>query len=383
MGGNGRLVLALLLCLSAVFLVGCVDGIAGGEDGGGGAGTNTDGVGNTEGGTGDSGEYDDWEDEPTEIEPNGTYYAADGGSPPEPTRPVEAHFVDVGQGEFTLFDGPEANVVVDTADWQDENVMPYLRERGIEEVDLVVATHPDADHIGQFDDVMENVDVTEVWMSGTPHTTQTYEDAVDAVIESDAGYYEPRAGENFTVGGMRIEALHPGEGELTGDGQKDSVSMRVTYGETSFMMTGDAEKGAEREMVENAEDGEIELDSDVYQMGHHGSKTSSSRVFLEAVDPEVAVYSAGEDNSFGHPNDEVLARHAEMGIEVYGTDEHGTVVVEAEPDGEYTVETEKDTPLVVPSALPSTLGTVADTLSSAVGGRHDTNRPGGVVPATP
>lgn len=377
MDGSRGLTLALLLCLSAFFLVGCIDGTAGG-----------DGVeSNTDGGTGDgTGEYDDWEDEPTEIESNGSAYIADGGTKPEPTQPVETHFVDVGQADFTLFDGPEANVVVDTADWQDENVVPYLREQGIEEVDLVVITHPDADHIGQFDEVIENVEVTEVWMSGTPHTTQTYEDAVDAVIESDAGYYEPRAGEDFAVGGMRIETLHPEEGELTGDGQRDSVSMRVNYGETSFMVTGDAEKGAERSMVENAEEGEIELDSDVYQMGHHGSDTSSTRAFLEAVDPEVAVYSAGEDNSFGHPNDEVLERHAEMGIDVYGTDEHGTVVVEAGPDGNYTVETETDAPLVVPVVSPiSTVESVTATVSAALGadGGGIARHTGGVTSAAP
>jgi len=363
---------AVLLCLSAVFFIGCIDGIAGGD-------AVDDAVDD-----GTPGEYEDWEPEdPPEIEPNGSVYIADGGSLPEPKQPVEAHLVDVGQADFTLFDGPEANVVVDTADWQDENVVPYLREQGIEEVDLVVVTHPDADHIGQLDEVMNEMDVEEVWMSGTPHTTRTYEEAVNAVVESDAGYYEPRSGEDFAVGSMRIEALHPEEDGLTGDGQKDSVSVRLEYGETTFMMTGDAQKSAEREMVENAEADEIELDSDVYQMGHHGSDTSSTRAFLEAVDPGVAVYSAGEENTFGHPNDEVLERHAEMGTEVYGTDEHGTVVVEAKKDGNYTVETERDAPLVAPFVLPS-VETVADTVSSALGaGTHDTNTAGGVAPAAP
>jgi beta-lactamase superfamily II metal-dependent hydrolase len=363
-----------------VFLVGCIDGI----EGGGGDGVPD----STEEGTGDgAGEYDDWEDEPPEIEPSGSAYIADGGNGTvgtQPTGSAEVHFVDVGQADFTLFEGPEANVVVDTADWQDENVVPYLRGQGIEEIDLVLVTHPDADHIGQLDEVMNSMEVEEVWMSGTPHTTQTYEDAVDAVLGSDAGYYEPRAGEEFVVGRMHIEALHPEEGKLTGDVQKDSVAVRVVYGETSFLMTGDAGRGAESEMVEDAEAGKIELDSDVYQMGHHGSSTSSRRSFLEAVNPDVAVYSAGEGNSFGHPDDEVIERHAEMGIDVYGTDKHGTVVVETGPNGSYTVETEKDAPLVVPFVTPTVSATVS-AVSAVVEYGADLGRDssGGVVSVAP
>ena len=370
----------LLLCLSAVFFIGCIDGIAGG--GGDGVPDSTDED------TGDgAGEYDDWEDEPPEIEPSGSEYIADGGNRTTDTRltgSAEVHFVDVGQADFTLFEGPEANVVIDTADWQDENVVPYLREQGIGEIDLVVVTHPDADHIGQLDKVMKSMEVEEVWMSGTPHTTQTYEDAIDAVLGSDAGYYEPRTGEEFVVGRMRIEALHPEEGTLTGDVQRDSVAVRVVYGETSFLMTGDAGRGAESEMTEDAEEGRIELDSDVYQMGHHGSSTSSRRSFLEAVNPDVAVYSAGEGNSFGQPDDEVIERHAEMGIDVYGTDEHGTIVVEVGSDGNYTVGTGKDAPLVVPFVTPTVSVTVS-VVSAVVESGADLGRDfsGGVLSVAP
>jgi beta-lactamase superfamily II metal-dependent hydrolase len=204
------------------------------------------------------------------------------------------------------------------------------------------------------------------------------------VLGSDAGYYEPRAGEEFVVGRMRIEALHPEEGTLTGDVQKDSVAVRVVYGETSFLMSGDAGSGAESEMVKDAEADRIKLDSDVYQMGHHGSSTSSRRSFLESVNPDVAVYSAGEGNSFGHPDDEVIERHADMGIDVYGTDEHGTVVVEAGPNGSYTVETEKDAPVVVPFVTPTVSATVS-AVSAVVEYGADLGRDssGGVVSVAP
>jgi beta-lactamase superfamily II metal-dependent hydrolase len=363
-----KVLFVLLLCASAVLFVGCLD-TTGGEE--------VSGEGSADG---ETGEYDDWEPSgPPEMDSEtSTYAVSDSDSVIVKARgTTETHFVDVGQADFTLFDGPEFNVVVDTGDWQDDSVVPYLRKQGVEEIDLLVVTHPDADHIGQLDDVVEasDVRVEEVWMSGTPHTTEVYESAMEAVNESGTRYHEPRAGEEYVVESLRVEALHPEEGGLTGDQQKDSVALRLVYGETSFLMTGDAERSGEARMVALAEEGVVSLDSDVYQMGHHGSDTSSTRGFLEKADPEVAVYSAGEDNDFGHPSEEVLERHAEMGVEVYGTDTHGTVVVETEPDGHKVVTEAQDAPLAVPwvGVSPGTVGNFVPTAAN----------PGGVALATP
>ena len=266
---------------------------------------------------------------------------------PEPGRldaegELEIHFFDVGQADATLLDGPDFNVLVDAGHWQRNDVVPHLRNEGIEELDLMILTHPHADHIGQADIVLEELEVREVWMSGDTHTTQTFGRVVDAIEASDAGYHEPRAGEVFEVGSLRIEILHPKE--LTGDLHEGNIAVRALFGDTRVVLTGDSEAREEGLMVRR----DLDLDAQIYQLGHHGSSTSSTREFLEEMNPEVGVYSAAEDSQYGHPHDEVVERFNRMGIDLYGTGEHGTVAIVADADGEYEIETEVDAPLVTP-----------------------------------
>jgi len=127
--------------------------------------------------------------------------------------------------------------------------------------------------------------------------------------------------------------------QLTGDFHEGSVSVRMTYGKVSFVLTGDAETHTEQAMIDRGHN----LEAQVLHLGHHGSRTSSGSAFLEAVSPEISVYSAGKDNPYGHPHDEVVERIAAMGIPLYGTDVHGTVVIVT--DGmTYSVETEYAVP---------------------------------------
>ncbi len=156
----------------------------------------------------------------------------------------------------------------------------------------------------------------------------------------DAGYHEPRAGEVFEVGSLRIEVLNPEE--LTGDLHEGNIAVRAVFGEIYVILTGDAEAREEQLMLER----NLDLDADIYQLGHHGSSTSSTEEFIEEMGPDVGVYSAATDSQYGHPHDEVVERFDEMDIDLYGTGEHGTVTVEADADGEYEVVTEVDAPLV-------------------------------------
>ena len=247
---------------------------------------------------------------------------------------LKVHFLDVGQGDATLLQGPDFTILIDAGTHDRNDVTPYLRSVGVGRIDLLVGTHPHSDHIGQFPQVIQAFDVREVWMSGDVHTTQTFERALDAVIESGADYYEPRAGEQFTFGSSRVKVLHPAH--LTGDLHEGSISLRISFGNVNFVFTGDAEAQSEQEMLARGYD----LSTHVLQLGHHGSSTSSSQAFLNAVRPEVAIYSAAEGNTYGHPHDEVIARLLTMGIVVYGTDVHGTVVVTT--DGrDYQVTTQR------------------------------------------
>jgi competence protein ComEC len=254
-----------------------------------------------------------------------------------PTAPVggpdvtglEIHFIDVGQGDATLVRTADAAMLVDTGRHDRDDVVPYLDAVGVQELDVVAITHPHADHLGQFDRVLDELEVHEVWWSGSTHTTATFDRALDALERSDARYAEPRAGDATDVGDLRVDILNPVD-PLPGDLHAAGLALRVTWRDVRLLLTGDAETVTEQRWV--AEHPTL-LAADIYQVGHHGSTTSTSPAFLDAVSPAVAVYSAGVDNSYGHPHTEVIARLDEAGVEIYGTGVHGTIVITSDGAG--------------------------------------------------
>ena len=274
----------------------------------------------------------------------GIFEVAELEPPPDVVGEARVYFFDVGQADATLLLGPDFTVLIDAGDYRRNDVVPHLESVGVKEIDLLIGTHPHADHIGQFPQVLEAFPVKEVWLSGDTSTTLTFERAVDAILASDAAYHEPRAGEVFQFGSLHIEVLNPDQ--LTGDFHEGSISVRITFGEVSFLFTGDAETHTEQAMLDRGHN----LEAQVLQLGHHGSRTSSSLAFLEAVSPEVAIYSAGEDNPYGHPHDEVVDRLDRMDILLYGTDIHGTIVITTD-GASYSVETEYEVPALTEPAV--------------------------------
>lgn len=234
---------------------------------------------------------------------------------------LTAHFIDVGQGDATLLSGPDFTFLIDAGRHDRNDVVPYLQQTAISELDLLVGTHPHADHIGQMDKVLEAYPVAEVWMSGDEHTSQTYERVIDAIADSDAAYHEPRAGEVYDIGAAVAEVLNPET--LTGDFHEGSIILRIVFDGLAFMFTGDAEAQTEAKVIQDG----YTLDSHVLQVGHHGSNTSSTQAFLEAVNPSLAIWSASEGNQYGHPHAAVIQRFADMGIETHGTADCGTLIV--------------------------------------------------------
>lgn len=270
---------------------------------------------------------------------------------PEPTvtvgGEVAVYFLDVGQGDATLFVAPDATLLIDTGRHDRSDVVPMLRSLGVTSLDVVAITHGHADHIGQLDRVLGSFEVGEVWMSGTPHTTQTFDRAITALERSSASYDEPRAGDTTTVGSLTVEILNPVG--VTGDIDADTLVMRVSYGSVSFLFTGDLVASGEAALLAR---GDGSLPATVYQVGHHGSNTSTSSALLAAARPQVAIYSASATNQYGHPHAEVVQRLVAAGAEVYGTAIHGTVTVTT--DGStYRVSTDRSAPTVIPVAPPA------------------------------
>lgn len=262
---------------------------------------------------------------------------------------LRVHFIYAGQADATLLqlkeDGEVITVLIDTGDWKRKDVLTYLQNEKIKAIDLIAITHPHADHIGQLDMILESFDVDEVWMNGDTSNTQAFANALEAIEKNDVGYYEPSAGESFDIGGLTINVVHPhdafSETNKNSAVNNNSIVMHIQYGDVTFLFTGDAEKEAEREMLAS----DFNLKADILHVGHHGSKTSSSEKFLDAVNADISVYSAGVDNSYGFPDKEVIERLKAHSSEVYGTEMYGTITLETDGNDYYLTTEEKGTPL--------------------------------------
>lgn len=253
--------------------------------------------------------------------------------PPAPARPLTVTFLDIGQGDSALIETPDGHaVLIDGGEGQTPDaaelypfdagrrvVLPVLRKKGIATLDLVIATHPHSDHLGGLVDVLADTSVTvkELWQSGcTTWDYPSYQKLQKVVAERKIPGRTPAEGETVDWGGgARATVLHI---DSTAKGMNDtSIAVRLQYGGTSFLFTGDCEKDSEAAMVERHGK---ELASTVLKVGHHGSKTSSTAPFLAAVTPKFAVISCGAYNGYGHPRPETLEALEKCGAKIYRTD---------------------------------------------------------------
>lgn len=230
------------------------------------------------------------------------------------------HFIDAGQADATLIQTNEHIILFDAGDWNKTDVIDYLNTLPIDKIDLVIGSHPDADHIGQLPLVLNQYSVDEVWLSGVNSTSGTYERTLDAILEKQLNYHEPRAGESYQLGELEIEVLSPQA--LSGDANEDSIAIKVIYGETGMILTGDAGLKAEEQMIAFSDN----LAVDILHLGHHGSQTSTGEAFLTATKPSYAIISASKNNSYGHPHPDVLTRLQDHNIDIYATYEQGTIL---------------------------------------------------------
>lgn len=263
---------------------------------------------------------------------------------------LKVHFIDVGQGDSTLLQfsdkGEDFTILIDAGNWKGDEVVSYLRSQNVLQLDITIGTHPDADHIGQLDQVINTFNVGEVWLSGNTNPSQTFQRLLKAIDSKNVDYYEPRMGDQFEVGPLKIDVLYPKT--ISEHDNEESISLKLTYGDVTFILTGDATTDDELNMLQNG----IDVTADIMKLGHHGSATSTHRTFLKKVNPTVAIYSAGLNNTYGHPHDEVVNLVQGSNIQLYGTDVHGTIIVET--DGkDYQVLTKKDG-TITPSSNGST-----------------------------
>jgi len=242
-------------------------------------------------------------------------------------KTIEVSFINVGQGDSTLIECPNGqNILIDGGKRNaGEKVVKYLKGRGIRKIDLLIATHPDADHVGGLPAVIENFKVEKFMDPGKPHTTSYYEDLLMLIRDKNIFYELGRQGNEYNFGEVQMRILSPPD-SLFESPNDCSVVTEFQYGNIKFLLTGDAAKEAELWMLGKGRLSRCQI----LKAGHHGSSHSTGEYFLLPVKPEVAVISCGLDNAFGHPKREVLDRLDAVDCDFYRTDEWGTIRVEAD-----------------------------------------------------
>ncbi len=234
---------------------------------------------------------------------------------------MEVHFLDVGQGDCTLIKCGDAAMVIDTSTSdQGTAIQNYLSKNGVDKLDYLVLTHPDADHIGSAAVIITKFEIDTTFISNYEKDTKTYQKLIQALDDKKVDYFTPIPGEVYSLGSAEFTILAPIN--TYSDPNNASIALLLKNGDTTFLFTGDAEEEAEEDIVESGRS----IQADVYHAGHHGSKTASSEILLDAVSPKFSVISCKEGNSYGFPHAKVLNEFRDRGIKVYRTDEQGTIL---------------------------------------------------------
>lgn len=236
---------------------------------------------------------------------------------------LEVHFIDVGQGDATLIRQGEHAMLIDAGDnSKGTAVQAYLQSQKIEKLDYVIGTHPDSDHIGGLDVILYKFDWNMVMMPDLEKKTNTYEEVIRVIQDKNQKVTHPIVGETYALGEAEFTVVCP-QGTDYGDNSNNySIGLRLKFGENYFLFTGDAEEESEQEMLTSG----MELSADVFKAAHHGSDTANTEEFLKEVNPRAVVVSCGEGNSYGHPRAAVMNELRQMSVDIYRTDEQGTIV---------------------------------------------------------
>ena len=238
-------------------------------------------------------------------------------------------FIDVGQGNCTLLRCGGKAILVDSGEvGAAQTVINYIKNLGIDELNCVLVTHPHTDHMGAMTKILYEFKIDDLIMPEIPEeiipTNKTYEKFLTAVSDNAGNVIAAKPGETYSYGEMTLEIFAPLRDY---DNLNDmSAVSRISYGDTSVMFTGDATTTVEKDLLKK----NIDYSATVLNVGHHGSKTSSSEAWLRAVNPKYAVICCGVNNDYGHPHSVITKRLEEFGIEYFETDLLGTIVFESD-----------------------------------------------------
>lgn len=270
-----------------------------------------------------------------EVPPQTTTTTATQSPTSSPATTLPVHFIDVGQGDSILVDLGQTELLIDGGD-RSPGVVNYLSSYVDGPLEVMVATHPHADHIGGLIAVLAAFQVQQIWHNGEETDSSTYSQFMSAVQTEGAQVYIGKRGDSIITGSLTFVVLNPRT--LVGTVNNNSIVLSLSYAQIDFLFMADAEKEAEGAMLVAAD--MSVPDVEILKVGHHGSGTASSKDFLAATSSDVAFYMAGTGNRYGHPHQETLAALTQIGAKVYGTDVNGTITVNT--DGRtFVVQTER------------------------------------------
>lgn len=239
---------------------------------------------------------------------------------------MAVHFIDVGQGLSILVQSGGQNLLYDGGDQEHaDDVVSYLQQQNVQNIDYMISSHYDEDHVSGLIDCMNTFPVSNVIGADYAQDSDVFTEFMDTAATKGLEVRYPFVGDSYSFGTGSFTILAP-DGINAADSNNNSVVIKLENGSTSFIFTGDAEEKSEQDMIKP----DVNLDCDVLCVGHHGSSSSTSWDFLEATTPSYAVISCGIDNQYNHPSAETMGKLSDMGIPVFRTDKQGTVIAQSD-----------------------------------------------------